>query len=131
MDVKEPDMEQRDPVNLNDHVKVKFEEVLGEPDGVRSIDCVWRYSDKCFNFALSCCYKYITVFCGLPMAFFWGCEFACLAFYHVWYYTPFVKGCTIQLLAARNLLRLCFETCIGTYCEACGMLFSRIVVKQG
>jgi len=128
---KEVDMEQRDPSHLNGHVKVLFEEVLGEPDGARSIDCVWRNSYKCFNCTLSCCYKVMTVLCGIPMAFCWGCEFACLAFYHVWYYTPLVKCYTIQLLACRNLLRLCCETYIGTICESCGMFFNKIMVKSG
>jgi len=130
-DSKLPDMEQRDPRNLNEHVKVQFDEVLGETAGVRSIDCVWRNSACCFNCALSCCYKALTTLCGLPLAFCWGCEFACLACYHVWYYTPFIKCCTIQLLAARTLIRLCLDTFIGTVCESCALCFSRIVVKSG
>jgi len=131
MAAKEADMEQRDPNNLNAHVKVQFEEVIGEPEGVRSIDCVWRNAFKCFNCTLGCCYKLLTVLCGIPLAFCWGCEFACLAFYHVWYYTPLVKCYTIQLVACRTLLKLYLEVCVGSVCEACGMFFSRIVVKSG
>jgi len=124
-------MEQRDVLDLNSHVKVKFEEVLGEPDGVRSIDCVWRNTPKCFNCTLQCCYKVMTTICGLPLAFCWGCEFAMLAFYHVWYYTPMIKCFTINLLACRNLLKLFCDTCVATPCEAVGACLSRIVVKQG
>ena len=128
---KEPDMEQRDPRNINEHVKVRFDEVLAEPEGVRSIDCVWRNAATCFNCTLGCCYKLLTTLCGLPMAFCWGCEFACLAFCHVWYYTPCIKAYTINLTAFRQLLRLIYETTVGACCEACGMCLSRIVVKQG
>lgn len=128
---KEPDMEQRDPRNINEHIKVQFEDVLAEPEGVRSIDCVWRNSSKCFNCTLSCCYKFLTVLCGLPAAFYWGCEFASLACWHVWCYTPYVKMCTIKLIAYRQLLRLIYETTLGACCEACGMCLSKIVVKQG
>jgi hypothetical protein len=126
-----PDMEQRDPKNLNSHVQVQFEEVLGEPEGVRSIDCVWTNSYKCFNCTLGCCYKVLSVLCGIPMAFCWGCEFACLAFYHVWYYTPMVRCCSIQLTALRKLYTLILDVCVGTLCETCGLFFSRIVVKSG
>jgi caveolin 3 len=125
-----PDMENRDPNDLNSHVKVKFEDVLGEPEATRSIDCVWSCSYCCFNGTLSCCYKVLTVLCGVPLAFCWGCEFACLACYHVWYYTPFIRCLTIHFTLYRRYLRLCLDTCMGPFCETCGLCFSKIVVKN-
>jgi len=126
-----PDMEQRDPMNINEHVKVNFEEVLAEPEGARSCDCVWRGASKCFTCTLDCCYKLLTAVLGFPLAFCWGCEFACLAFCHIWYCTPCIKSCAIELTACRSILRLFYESTYGACCEACGMFFSRIVVKQG
>ena len=111
-------------------VKVSFEEVLGEPDGVKSIDCVWRYSYLCFTGALNCCYKFLTCLCGVPLALCWGCEFACLAFYHIWYYTPMLRKLSIHLINVRKFMTLVLGVCLGPCCETCGLLFSKIVVKN-
>ena len=43
------DLSQRDPNNLNKHVQVMWEDVFGEPEGVRSIDFAWTISYKCFD----------------------------------------------------------------------------------
>jgi hypothetical protein len=64
------DMINRDPNGLNSYVQVAFPDVLAEPEDVRSMDCVWRNSAKCFNGGLSCCYKFLTFLCGLPAGLF-------------------------------------------------------------
>ncbi|CAH2312584.1 caveolin 3 [Pelobates cultripes] len=38
------DMENRDPNNMNEHVRVLFEDTFGEPEGTHSIDGVWVLS---------------------------------------------------------------------------------------
>ena len=43
------DLAQRDPNNLNEHLQVMWDDVFGEPEGVRSNDCAWRTSYKCFH----------------------------------------------------------------------------------
>lgn len=43
------DLNQRDPNNLNEHLQVLWDDVFGEPEGVRSNDCAWRTSYKCFH----------------------------------------------------------------------------------
>ena len=123
-----PDMENRDPNNLNDHVKVQWDEVFGEPDAVHSIDCVWRCSYKCFNAVLSCCYKCLTVVCAVPLAFMWAIMFACLAFKHIWCYTPYIKCWTIELMCFSKVLRACLEAYLAPFCETCGLFFSKINV---
>lgn len=125
-----PDMENRDANDLNSHVKVHFEEVLGEPEGIRSIDGVWRVSHMCFNGTLNCCYKVLSVLCGVPMACMWGCEFACLACYHIWCMTPMIRYVTIHLTNYRRLLNLILDSCYGPWCETCGLVFSKIAVKN-
>lgn len=125
-----PDMENRDPNELNTHVKVVFDEVLGEPEGVRSIDCVWRLSYKCFNATLNCCYKCLTCVFSIPLAFCWGISFACLAFEHIWYYTPCIKMCVINLMCVRKIAVACLDAFVGPICETCGLFFSRIAVAN-
>ena len=82
-----------------------WDDVFGEPEGVRSNDCAWRTSYKCFHgtryvgivmrvtleyigpiFYLcpalprSCCYLVLTALFAPCMAFFAALNFACLAF---------------------------------------------------
>ena len=94
------DLNQRDPNNLNEHLQVLWDDVFGEPEGVRSNDCAWRTSYKCFHgtryklekliaeaiFLIfpsvirSCCYLLLTALFAPCMAFFAAINFACLAF---------------------------------------------------
>lgn len=120
------DMEHRDANQLNNHVSVAFEEVFGEPDAIHTIDCAWRTSYKCYNCTLNCCYKFLTVLCAVPLAFCWGCEFACTACYHVWYVTPLLRIWSIDLLALQKFFNLCLNAFLAPCCETCGLLFSKI-----
>jgi hypothetical protein len=61
----EVDLINRDPNNMNNFLAVEFPDVLAEPQGAHSVDCVWANSAKCFNGGKSCCYKFLSFFCGL------------------------------------------------------------------
>ncbi|KAG8183061.1 hypothetical protein JTE90_010888 [Oedothorax gibbosus] len=61
---------------------VDFDDVIAEPSGVPG--CVWRNSKHVFTHSRNCCYKCLTVMCGLPVALIVGCSFACGAFAHMW-----------------------------------------------
>merc|ERR1711976_107095 len=127
----EVDMELRDPVVLNNHTKVFFEEVLAEPEGVRSIDCVWTNGFKCFNGTLSCCYKFLTILCGIPLAFCWGCEFACTACYHVWYLTPAIREMGILCKTTAMQCQICLGACMSPMMQSCGNCLSQIRMRDG
>merc|ERR1712226_1233337 len=58
------DLNNRDPNNINDHLRVTFEDVLAEPEGIHSPACVWSNSYKCFNCCKSLCYTIMTLCCG-------------------------------------------------------------------
>ncbi|VDI59892.1 caveolin 3 [Mytilus galloprovincialis] len=112
MTEQEVDLVRRDPNELNSHVKVAFEDVLGEPDGAHSIDCVWNLSYKCFNGGKNCCYKLLTTLCGLCIALYWGCMFAQITFEQVWCVTPGLRTCSI------------YAGCCQIYWHFCAMLLS-------
>jgi len=126
----EPDLDARDPNELNSHVKVEFEEVFGEPDGAHSHPCVWRCAFKCFNLGKNLAYLILTFVYAIPIAWWWGCEFASVTFFHVWYLTPFFRMLDINCASMTRLLRMCTMGCIGPCCEACGMFFSNIKVTN-
>nr|XP_022302182.1 caveolin-3-like [Crassostrea virginica] len=127
---KELDMVDRDPNGLNAHVKVAFEDILTEPDGAHSIDCVWLNSYWCFNCGKNICYSLMTTLCGLFIALFWGCGFACITFKQVWCITPCLRCCSIEMGCAQK----CYGTCINCYMapvyENIGLMFSRITIKK-
>ena len=64
------DINNRDPIGMNSYIQVTFADVLAEPEGAHSGECLWRNSYKCFTGALSCCYKVLTYICGLPIGSF-------------------------------------------------------------
>merc|ERR1711893_579646 len=117
------DLEKRDPNDLNDHLQIRFEDVLGEPDHTHTLDCVWKYSHKCFNLWKTLCYLIVTILCGIPIASCWGCYFACIAFQHIWDITPSFRAIAIQCGIIRKFLTLCTESICEPCCMSCGKLF--------
>ena len=63
----EIDLVNRDPNAMNSYIQVTFGDVLAEPDGAHSADCIWRNSYSCFEGGLNCCYKLLTFIFGLPV----------------------------------------------------------------
>lgn len=120
---QDPDLENRDVNGINQHIKLQFEEILGEPDGIKSIDCVWKLSYKCFNLWKNLCYIIMTTLCGIFVAMYWGCEFAALAFQHIWQITPFFKLCEIQCGIYQRCYGLCVHCMLDPVCESIGHCF--------
>merc|ERR1739838_1063986 len=50
------DLENRDPLDKNPHVRTLYEDALGEPEGTNSIDGVWSCSYKTYNGSERWCY---------------------------------------------------------------------------
>lgn len=125
-----PDLTQRDPNSINGHIQVQFDDVLAEPDGAHSIDCVWTNSYKCFECGKNLCYKLLTTLCGICIALFWGCDFAMLAFNHVWCATPCMRDFAIGIGCMTKFVRAWLDCCCAPVCESCGALFSRMRLQR-
>jgi len=104
--------------------QVSFEETIGEPDSTHSIDCLWKYSYKCFSMWKSLCYIIATTFCGIPHAICWGCTFACIAFIHIWEITPYLRCMEIQLDIYKKCSVMYYAAFLEPYCNACGAFFN-------
>ncbi|OWF35039.1 caveolin-1-like [Mizuhopecten yessoensis] len=126
----ELDMDGRDPNALNSHVQVAFEDVLGEPDGVHSIACVWKNSYWCFTCGKNCCYKFMTCLCGICIALYWGCEFAMITFEMVWCVTPMLKMLSIYCGCAQKFFGTIINCCLAPVCETTGLMFSKISLSN-
>ncbi|XP_022087739.1 caveolin-3-like isoform X2 [Acanthaster planci] len=120
------DMKDRDPTDMNKHVRVWFEEVLAEPEGMHSFDRVWRFSFVTFTTVKSWSYRFCTLLCGVPFAICWGVYFACLTFLHIWYVVPCIKSCLIVLHWASKLWTLCIRTFCDPCYESMAKIFSNI-----
>ena len=61
-------------------LQVMWDDIIGEPEGLRSIDCAWNCSYKCFKGTKNCCYILLTILFAPCFAFCSALNFACLAF---------------------------------------------------
>ncbi|XP_033745942.1 caveolin-1-like [Pecten maximus] len=125
------DMVKRDPNEINTDVQANFEDVLAEPDGTHSFDCIWKFSYVCFSGGKDCCYKLLSTLFGLCIALLWGCEFAIITFEMVWCYTPMLKAYTISMGLQQKFFSVCINCCLAPVCQTCGLFFSNINVKNG
>jgi len=50
-----------------------FSDIIGEPEGIHSLDCVWKLSYKCFELWKKLCYVVMTTLCGMCISMEWGC----------------------------------------------------------
>ena len=112
------------------YFQVCFEEVLGEPAGVNSIDCVWRTSYMCFECGKNLCYKILTTLCGICIALYWGCNFAETAFNHVWCYTPCMRDFSIMVGCWQRAFGTVINCCIVPICTGCGHCLSQITITR-
>ncbi|XP_069101634.1 caveolin-1-like [Argopecten irradians] len=127
---EEVNLVQRDPNGLHELTQIAFEDVLGEPEGTHSIDCVWTNSYKCFNCGKNCCYKFMSTLCGICIALYWGCEFAMITFNAVWCCTPGFKAYSVVCGITQKFFGTCVACCLAPLCETVGLLFSKIQISK-
>lgn len=111
-------------------IQVGFEDVLAEPAGAHSVDCVWKASYFCFNCGKNCCYNILAALCGIFIALGWGCEFAWITFSMVWCITPCLRLYSILMGCLQKYFGTCITCFLAPICETCGLLFSRITVSN-
>uniref|UniRef100_T1J0E9 Caveolin n=1 Tax=Strigamia maritima TaxID=126957 RepID=T1J0E9_STRMM len=124
------DMENRDPNNMNIHLQLLWDDIVAEPEGIRSLDCVWRSAFKVYKCSMDCCYGFLTILFSIPIAFCIGINFACLAFQHVWCVGPFFREWKLRCHVLRNFFRITLSSICGPCCETCGLIFSQIRIRQ-
>lgn len=127
---EEIDLSERDPNDMNAQVKIKFEDIIGEPDPeVYSFDKVWVLSFKAFSATKLWCYRISSLLCALPLSVCWGCYFACVAFCRIWVCVPCLKSIDIELLCFRRVYTICLQTFCAPWFEAAGKFWSNINLR--
>ena len=107
-----------------------FDDVIAEPDGAHSADCVWKNAFRCFGSGKGLCYKILTFVCSIPLAFCWGCQFACVTFTHIWFVTPCFRIFDINFDCFRKFWATCIHCMYDPCCEAYALIFSKIYVTH-
>ncbi|XP_033219657.1 caveolin-3-like isoform X2 [Belonocnema kinseyi] len=120
------DLEDRDPNNLNQHIQVTWEDVIGEPDGIRSPECAWRLSGQCFRLSRGCCYIFLSVLVAPLVALFMGLTFACLAFGQVWCCAPCIRIFKIIFMPIRVCNTIIIQASMRPCMESIGYLCHNI-----
>ncbi|XP_077291961.1 caveolin-2-like [Arctopsyche grandis] len=124
------DSNHRDPRDLNRHIQVDFNDVLGEPDGVRSLKCSWIFNKFFYKFANISVYIVLSLLVGPILAFCWGIVYGIVAFLWIWVVGPTTRLVTLAFGTIYNLTRPCTQAVIAPCFEACGALFSNIRLKH-
>ncbi|XP_017352056.1 caveolin-2 [Ictalurus punctatus] len=86
-----PLINERDPRQMNECLKVSFEDVIAEPLSVRTGDRVWFWSNALFEVSRVWFYRIVTAVLAIPFSIVAGVLFAFLTCLHIWLLTPCVK----------------------------------------
>ncbi|XP_010792917.1 caveolin-2 [Notothenia coriiceps] len=78
----------RDPRDINDCLKVTFEDVIAEPVSLRSGDRVWIWSNALFEVSRVWIYRIVTLILAIPISIISGLLFAILSCFHIWMVGP-------------------------------------------
>ncbi|OWF52529.1 caveolin-3-like [Mizuhopecten yessoensis] len=124
------DVYPRDPKKLNAYTLVEFDDVIGEPPSLLSLDGVWEKSSRSFNFTKDLCYLILTTLFGIPIAVLCGLKFASLSFGSIWCVTPCVKAFHISLESIRGVYSALVKCVCDPFCESFGHLFRNIRVRK-
>lgn len=132
MDVpEEVDMVNRDPNNINSHLKTTFLDIFAEPEPTTfSFDAVWQYSYVVFTMSKLWCYRITSLICALPAALCWGCTYACASFATIWCCVPCVRCLHLQLHCVKQVFGICLGTFVAPCYEAIGRVFSQIHITM-
>ncbi|KAK3104211.1 hypothetical protein FSP39_025334 [Pinctada imbricata] len=87
-------------------------------------------SRTCYEGCKGCCYKLMTSLCGLCIAMYWGITFAYIAFYHIWFATPYLRGFSIFAGSCQKCIGTIANCCCAPICEACGICLSNIAMRK-
>ncbi|KAM9376924.1 caveolin-2 [Pholidichthys leucotaenia] len=121
--------EDRDPNDINAHLKVGFEDVIAEPISTHSFDKVWVCSHATFELIKFFFYRLLTTLLAVPLAFILGLLFGVLSCIHIWLVMPALRGFMMVLPSLQVLWRSLTDMFITPLFLSMGKCLSSIHVK--
>ncbi|KAK7884767.1 hypothetical protein WMY93_027890 [Mugilogobius chulae] len=122
----------RDPLGINQHLKVVVSDVLAEPAFPHSIDQVWFYSVHGFEKTRVWSYRILSLLLAIPFALICGISLGLLACLHVWFIVPLAQlshtflPCVRSVwICAVNILLAPLFTSLALCCSHIAILFSK------
>ncbi|KAJ7329705.1 hypothetical protein JRQ81_015879 [Phrynocephalus forsythii] len=116
----------RDPHELNTHLKLGFEDVIAEPASTHSFDKVWICSHALFELSKYLIYKLLTLFLAIPLALVAGILFAVLSCLHIWIVVPFIRSCLMVLPPIQGVWKSLTELFVTPVCRSIGRCFASV-----
>ncbi|KAM6972975.1 caveolin-2 [Aplochiton taeniatus] len=124
--VSSPD---RDPNDINLHLKVDFDDVIAEPSSAHSFDKVWIGSHAVFELVKYVFYRLLTTLLAIPMAFVVGIVFAVLSCIHIWVMMPVVQSCMMALPSVQVVWRSLTDMLVAPLFRSMGRCGSSVDVR--
>ncbi|XP_066140956.1 caveolin-2-like [Euwallacea fornicatus] len=125
------DLEDRDPEKINRHLEVPWENLIGEPQSIRSPECAWSLSKQCFRCSRIGVYTCLSVLCGPIAAFLIGLCYAIFYFLYIWCATPSLWFIKISCGVTRSFVRAFTQGFLAPLMGAFGHIFAHIKVRTG
>ncbi|XP_056596011.1 caveolin-2 [Triplophysa dalaica] len=119
----------RDPKDMNAHLKVDFEDIIAEHTSTHSFDKIWIGSHAVFELVRYVFYRFLTTFLAVPMAFVAGIVFGTLSCIHIWVVMPAVHGCMMTLPPIQVIWNNLVDIFIRPLFFSIGKSLSSITVK--
>ncbi|CAK6954574.1 caveolin-2 [Scomber scombrus] len=119
----------RDPHDINAHLKVGFEDVIAEPMSSHSFDRVWIGSNAVFELIKFIFYRLLTTLLAVPMAFILGLVFGVLSCIHIWLVMPVIQSLMMLLPSIQVVWRSLTDMFITPLFHSMGKTLSSIHVK--
>ncbi|XP_076124218.1 caveolin-2 [Alosa pseudoharengus] len=126
-----PLINERDPQQMNECLKVTFEDVIAEPESVRSGDRIWIWSNALFEVSRVWFYRIVTVLLAVPVSLIAGMLFGVLSCFHIWLLTPCVKITLLNTGWLQTLWSSMLDTFVLPFFQSAAGCFNSISVRQG
>ncbi|KRZ68853.1 Caveolin-1, partial [Trichinella papuae] len=112
----------RDEKQLNEHIKLNFEDILAEPDGYHSWDWVWRGTYHTFNTLRRFIYRFLALLFAVPCAIVWAMLFALLTSINVWILTPLAIAISIPAVWLAKTWNFIIRSLLDPFFKSCGLM---------
>ncbi|KAG9332682.1 hypothetical protein JZ751_014780 [Albula glossodonta] len=123
-----PLLNERDPRGVNECLKVTFEDVIAEPQSVRSTDKVWICSHTLFEVSKVWLYRIFTTLLAVPVSLISGILFAVLTCLHIWLIMPCVQFLLVNMQCLQTLWSSVLDIAVSPVCRSLGKCWGAIGV---
>ncbi|KAJ8002734.1 hypothetical protein DPEC_G00162020 [Dallia pectoralis] len=120
----------RDPNEINTHLKVGFDDIIAEPSSSRSFDRVWIGSHAVFELVKYAFYRILTTVLAVPMAFLLGVVFAVISCVHIWLLMPLVRCFLVALPSLQVIWSSLVDMFVSPLYHSMGRCLSSIQVQN-